>query len=415
LKVLIVSTYDYEGGAARGAYRLHKALNKMPSVECKMVVQQSIQKLPSIIYPSTKWRKVEALVRPYLDGLALLGVKKTTNDLLSFNVATNSQLVDIINDEKPDIVNLHWINKGFLSLTDASRIQAEVVWTLHDSWLFTGGCHVPHSCGQYIDECSDCPKINPAKFYNPILRSFGKKLKYFQSRPANVVAVSHWLKDCADKSAILKDQRVTVIPNTLDTNVFRPLDKKFCKDFFDLDGRKVICFGAMWALDDKNKGYELLLEALAHLDCNEYQLLMFGNDSDEIALGTGFKVTLLGNVFDESFMSIVYNAADVFVMPSFSESFGQTAAEALSCGTPVVCFETTGLIDVVEHKQSGYLAAPFESSDLAKGIIWSTSADVAILSTQARGRALQHFSYDQVGIQYLFLFDEILENRNACR
>lgn len=415
MKVIILSTYDYEGGAARAAYRLNNALNSEYSdVSSTLFVQKRTIRSKKIISEDSNIGKLMALLRPHIDKIPLSVVRNKTRELISSNWKNNQTLVDKINASKPDIVNVHWINKGFLSITDFHRIKAPIVFTLHDSWLFTGGCHLPGECQKFKEGCSKCPKLDyKSTLLDPVQWNAERKQKEFNRSNYQFVAVSHWMKSRIEESSILRGKPVRVIPNTLDCSVFKRLDKKNCRNILNIiDDKKInVCFGAMSALEDLNKGSDLLLRALEILPSEKYRLLIFGasNSDGDFFRSVPHEVQLLGEINDERMMAIVYNAADIFVMPSRTESFGQTASESMACGTPVCAFGTSGLLDIIDHKINGYLANPYDVKDLVEGIKWLENNDHEELSEKCVAKVERKFSFSSVVEKYVELYNQAIQ------
>jgi glycosyltransferase involved in cell wall biosynthesis len=274
-----------------------------------------------------------------------------------------------------DVIYLHWVLNGFLNLNNIEqliRLQKPVVFFLHDMWAITGGCHHSFSCEKYMTACGRCP-ILPGNRENDLsAREFRKKIKLY-SKYSNIyfVSPSTWMYDCAKKSALTRDKPIFHIPNILDDKVFKPVSKAVARQLLNIDAEEtVIAFGAM-ALDSPYKGMRYLLEALQHLHQQGLQnisVLVFGGGNKPSEQGIPFKTRSLGYLSDEYSMSLVYNAADVFVVPSLAESFGYVILEALSCGTPVVGFDVGGIPDLIKHKENGYLARYKDAGDLAYGI-----------------------------------------------
>jgi len=317
----------------------------------------------------------------------------------------------------PDIIHLHWLGAGFLQVETISkldRLGKPILWTLHDSWPFTGGCHVPYDCTKYVENCGACPVLGSSRERDLSRRTWERKKKAWQDLNLTLIAPSNWLADCARASSLFRNARVEVIPNGLDTEIFQPQDRENSRKLLDLpNDRKLILFGAMRATTDPNKGFQLLAQALQTLgqDLTTAQALVFGNDESAKLPDLGIPVICLGRIENEQRLAAIYSAADVFVAPSRQEAFCQTAAEAMACGTPVVAFGASGLLDVVEHQRCGYLAQPYEPDDLAQGISWvlEDRDRHAELSRRARQKAEEEFSQETMARRYLNIYQEILE------
>jgi len=282
-----------------------------------------------------------------------------------------SGVIDSINDTSPDIVHLHWICAAMIKLEDLRKINAPIVWSLHDMWAFTGGCHYDEECQAYEQNCGNCIVLRSTKEHDLSRKVYRRKEKVFaQIGNMTIVGLSRWLSECAKKSSLLKDKTHISLPNPIDTNLFKPFDKQKARGLWDLPTDKyLILFGAMGATSDPRKGFKELKEALAHLINSNIELVVFGSNEPKESQKLGFKTHYLGYLHDDVSLVTLYNAVDIMIVPSLQEAFGQTASESMSCGIPVVAFGSTGLLDIVDHKVNGYLAKPFESDDLALGTV----------------------------------------------
>lgn len=229
-----------------------------------------------------------------------------------------------------------------------------------------------------------------------------------------LVAPSAWLAQCAKESGLFKDSRIEIVPNALDTLLFKPASSQEARSSWNLPAdKKLILFGALDPSSDKRKGFDLLFDAITHMrntHKDETELVIFGSQKPESPPDFGLPVHYMGHIHDDSSLALLYSAVDVMVAPSRQEAFGQTASESLSCGTPVVAFETTGLIDIIDHLEDGYLAKPFNTLDLAKGIIWVISDPLRQkkLSINARKKAETTFSMPVVAKQYESIYRSLL-------
>jgi glycosyltransferase involved in cell wall biosynthesis len=224
------------------------------------------------------------------------------------------------------------------------------------------------------------------------------------------------LAQCAAESALFHDWPISVIPNLLDTQVFQPLDKAFCRQALGLPSDKtIVLFGALGGAQDPRKGYPLLVEALARwartVVPDRVLGVVFGHGEPLSPPELPFPLKWVGHLSDDVTLALLYSAADVMVVPSRQEAFGQTASEALSCGTPVVAFATTGLLDVIEDRITGYLARPFDAADLAAGLTWVLDEQKrrCELSDAARRRALSLWTPEVVVAQHRDLYQRVLE------
>ena len=243
-----------------------------------------------------------------------------------------------------------------------------------------------------------------------------RKRTSWKNLDLTIVTPSSWLGECAKESSLFSQTRVEVIPNGIDLNRFKPIDKNIARDILCLPkDKRLILFGTMSAINDQNKGFYLLKKAFKRFFSKEYkdiELVIFGSSKPKDEDDLGFKTHYLGHLNDEISLAVVYSAADVMIVPSIQEAFGQTASESLACGTPVVAFGNTGLSDIVEHQKNGYLAKPFDTGDLACGIKWVLEDDKRWkkLSENAREKVVNEFDIIRVAKRYTDLYKEILKN-----
>ncbi|MCK9401459.1 MAG: glycosyltransferase family 4 protein [Bacteroidales bacterium] len=370
MKVLMVNTYDIRGGAARSALRVYQAL-KSQQVDVKLMVQNKWGDDDDILGPSGRFNKMAAELRPYLDFAITFPWHRRR--IPFFPAYLPGNFIRRVKKVGPDIIHLNWITGGFVRLESLAEINVPIVWTLHDMWAFTGGCHYAEECTRYEKACGACPILISSKERDLSRWIFNRKIEtYRKIRNLTIITPSHWLAGCVRRSPLLGGFPVEIIPNSLDTGVFFPENKALSRNYFGFAAnRKIILFGALDATKNRLKGFIELSEALQLIpDKKNIELAVFGSAKRETTSLPGFNARYFGHIADDGKLRKLYSAADVMVVPSIQEVFGQTATEAMACGTPVVAFGATGLLDIVEHKVNGYLAEPFKPEDLAAGILW---------------------------------------------
>ncbi|WP_319437887.1 glycosyltransferase family 4 protein [Vibrio cholerae] len=408
MKILIVNTSDIQGGAARAAYRLHKAL-LAEGVDSQMLVQSKSSDDFTVLGPQSKLQKVMGKVRPSLDSIPIRRYKQRTKTLFSPSWVPFSGLVDKINGLNPDVVHLHWIAGGMLRIEDLAQIKAPIVWSLHDNWAFTGGCHIMWECERYKHSCGTCPRLGSQKEDDLSRKVWLRKKNAFSQLPnMTIVGLSNWLANAASQSSLFQDHRVVFLPNPINTHVFSPFTKTQARALFNLpQDKKLIAFGAMSATSDINKGFKQLEEALSVLS-QDYELVVFG--SSEPQFPPSFKQTIyyLGHLHDDVSLRALYSAVDVMVVPSLQENLSNAIMESLACATPVVGFAIGGNSDLIEHQKTGYLAQPFDTQDLANGIDWVIQhKKPEQLSLAAREKVIREFDSKLVATKYIELYDQI--------
>ena len=416
MKVLILNTSDTKGGAARAALRLHKGFHKI-DVDSSLLVQSKQSGYLNVVGESAASGITQAKqgLRLTFDNLPLKFYKGYDGATFSSQWLPDSVLSKV-NKIDPEVVNLHWINAGFLNIETISKFNRPVVWTLHDMWPFTGGCHYNQMCDRYQQSCGACPQLGSSKQRDLSRKIWNRKGKTFRDLNLTVVTPSHWLAECARKSSLFKDFRVECIPNGIDTSLYRPIDKRFAREVLRLpQDKQLILFGSLNATSDRRKGFHLLQPALQFLGQDtsikdQIELVVFGaNGPANSASVFAQKTHYLGSFGDDLSLSLIYSAADVFVLPSIQENLANTVMEALACGTPCVAFNIGGMPDMIEHQQNGYLTAPYEFEDLANGIRWVLSSlarsenSVSTLSKRSRDKVVEEFDQKIQATRYLTL------------
>lgn len=410
LKILFLSSSDSRGGAAKAAYRLFENIRKQ-GISVKMLVRDKSTNDPDIIscfdferkglfgkldiflwkiknrMRKQKWKKYPDRETVFL------------NDLDSISLLRAIRSIDF------DVLHLHFIANRFLDLTELTKINKPIVWTLHDSWSFTGICHFFYDCKHYEQSCGSCPMLhsdNPNDFTHKIWEI--KKIIYSQCN-MHIVAPSRWLGNCASNSSLFHNLPVTIIPNGINTQLYLPFQVSEARKKLHLNPEKrYLMFGAVNASNDKNKGFDLLFDSLFHLKLNiqqEIEIIVIGAEKPNNKLNFGLPVKYMGIIDDENIMVEIYNAVDVVIVPSRSENLSYTIMESMACGTPVVAFEIGGNSDMIDHKQNGYLAKPFDTDDLANGIIWCINNNKNnILSISATKKVEEKYNIDKIVESY---------------
>jgi glycosyltransferase involved in cell wall biosynthesis len=408
-KIDIISNADNVGGASRAAYRLYRTLLSA-DIPAKMTVCEKKTDDWAVTGPPTPIEKVKHLLRSKFGG-HFVKLQKTPNvnpysaNILPSNMATS------INKSDADVVNLHWVGGETISIEDLGRIRKPIVWTFHDMWAFCGAEHVtddgPNArwrAGYYRD---NRPKSSSGLDLDRY--TWNRKRRAWKS-PVHVVTPSRWLGNCVKQSALMKDWPVSVIPNVLNTDVFKPLDRLYSRHVLNLPSdKKIVLFGAMGGGRSVNKGYDLLLDALKALSAHQKNVLcvVFGQSEPEHSPDIPFPIKWMGHIGDDATLALLYSAADVMVIPSRQENLPQSGTEAHGCGCPVVAFNCTGLPEVVDHRVTGYLAAPYDAEDLARGVAWVLEDELRHknLGLAARKKAENLWSARVIIPAYLNVFE----------
>lgn len=410
MKILIVNTSDIHGGAAKAAYRLHRALLDA-KIDSQMLVQSKTSDDSTVIGVKTRIQRFITRIRLVLDQFPIRFYKHRTRTLFTPAWLPFSKVVDHINKINPDIVHLHWIGFGMISIEELAHIKAPIVWSLHDNWAFTGGCHVKWECEKYKEQCGACPRLGSDKENDLSRKVFIRKEKTFSQIPnMTIVALSRWLVGCAKESTLLKDKKIINLPNPIDTRKFTPSNKEQARERWNLpQDKKLVLFGAMAPTGDINKGLKELKEALQKLISKDMEFVVFGNSGPNHPLVFDFKTHNLGHLNDEASLITLYSACDVIVVPSLQENLSNIIMESLSCATPIVAFDIGGNSDMIEHKNNGYLAKAYNTDDLANGIEWILhTSNYDELCKNAREKATKEFDSMVLAKKYIELYKEVL-------
>lgn len=410
MRILHLCKKDISGGAARAAYRLHHGLTQQ-GITSQMLVQEKDSSDWAVTGPDSGWQRSVVRLRWYLDQFPLQRYPNRAETLFSPGwLPKNSAIHNKIQEIAPDVINLHWIDAGMMSARDIARIKQPIVWTLHDMWAFTGGCHYDQDCGAYEKQCGHCKVLASNKEVDLSRWVWRDKQKQWQNIQFTVVTPSRWLADCARKSSLFEHRSIEVIPYGLDTSLYRPFEKSFARQVFGLPlDKKLILFGALSATASLRKGFSELSFALPLVSGENIALAVFGSSSPQNAPNFGFETYYLGHLHDDYSLALLYSAADVFVLPSKEDNLPNMILEAMACGVPCVAFDIGGMPDMIDHQLNGYLVKPYDARDLAQGISWTLEDEDRrkILSQNARQKAEQEFGAELQAKRYLLIYEEI--------
>ncbi|MEQ8556266.1 MAG: glycosyltransferase [Cyclobacteriaceae bacterium] len=409
MKVLILSTFGHYGGAATCSKRLYLALKKQGvDVDLRVVQFYDGYQIKSILKDSF-FNKLKVKVQFIRERLQVLFRVSDQRYLYKFSPGLPGlKLSDHPIVLNADIIHLHWVNFGFVSIPEIAALakMKTVIWTQHDMWSFTGGCHYALHCENYQSTCEDCFYLKNSSFSKAIQAN---KINIWSKNSFKLLTTSHWLGECAAKSKIFNDWDVDILPTPIDTTVFKPMDKPETKQKYDLGPDEFyVLFGAV-DLNDERKGFRYLVEALNMLKerIPNMHLITFGKQAGDVFDG---KVTELGHIDSEEKLNEIYNLADVFVLPSIQDNLPNTVMEALSCAVPVVAFDCGGVSDMITHQVNGFLAPNKNSKALAEGIGYFKDEEKrATASVKAREKVVSTFSEEVVVPKYLVLYNQTIK------
>lgn len=418
MRILHLCTSDLRGGAARGAFFLHRKLRE-EGVDSRMLVGRKYGKDPQVTQLRGALAPFSEKIRAKLDGLPLRGYDKTDESFWSL-AWQRRDLRRAIAAHAPDAIHLQWTGGGFLPVEALRQAPVPIVWTLRDMWAFTGGCHYTAGCVRYISGCGACPQLRSAQENDLSSATVMRKHRAWKGLDITAVPISGWMAARAGESQLLRGVPAEVIPNGIDTSVFRPMDRRQARRVLGLpEAGRYILFSALNALQDTRKGFWHLAEALQAFSGESAgprpELLIAGGMPEGEAPELPVKARFIGRVDDDERLAALYAAADVVAAPSLQEAFGKVHAEAMACGTPVVAYDSGGPAEIVLHRKTGYLAEAFSTSDLARGLAWCLEAaqTSSALGEAARERAERLYDIGVVARRYIDLYARILEGRHG--
>jgi len=314
---------------------------------------------------------------------------------------------------------LNWTNNAFLSLQSVRellRLNKPIVWTLHDQWAFTGGCHIggyptTMNCDHYIHQCGNCPYLRKSHADDLSHRQWLTKKKLYDSGLFHFTAPSTWMQQSAQSAGLLQNHPVSHIPHPINTRVFKPQDQSQARQALGLPpDKKLILFGSA-SLTNQNKGFPHLYKALQMIrqEQQDIEVVIYGFAHTKPAL-PDMSLHYLGMLKSDAELARCYAACDLLVIPSSVESFSLVTQEAHACGRPVVAFGVGGLTDLVEDDFNGYLVPYGDVAGLAESIrkVFSSFNHYQRLCENARQRSVERFDYEVIGKRYLALYESLL-------
>ncbi len=419
LKVVHLNTYDGNGGAGRACLRLNRALLNN-GIDSKIIVHYKFGKDPLI-----KTFNSSLIEKAYIAGTILaerILAKRYLKPLrtpFSFTWFGRS-VINHPDVKDADIIHLHWINHSFLNpkhLAEIAELNKPVVWTFHDSNAFTGGCHVRYECDHFERECGECPLLKNAAPDDISHQAWLQKSDAYGVLDFTVIAPSSWMLTSVKMAGLMKGKNALQIPNTLETDIFKPIDKISAKKKAGLPEDKFIFLsGFMPSRKDLHKGTSYLLESMAMLkekqgiDTNQIELVVFGNRNTADVPEFPFKTSFLGTINDDEKLAACYAAADAFLTTSVEDNLPYTVMEALACGTPVIAFTTGGIPDMVQHEHNGYLATYRSSESFTDGMEWIIKhPNRETLNQNARQTVLDSFSEKIIAEKHIGLYNQMVK------
>ena len=416
MRILMVNTSELTGGAAIAANRLMTALNSTRH-EARMLVRDrnTDSNLVSTI-PNGAKQKCDFI----LERLGIFFENGCRKHRL-FEVDTATRGTDITRLEafqQADIIHLHWVNQGMLSLNGIGKILTcgkPIVWTMHDMWPFTGICHHSADCKAWKEQCGNCPILRRGSNKDLSHRRFLKKAQTYAKGKMAFIGCSNWLTDLAKQAPLLQGQRIESIPNAIDTDFYQPSSKAQAREALHLPENKHILLFVAQKATNPNKGIQYLKKAL-EIICQDdstakdkMQLVIVGLEASTLKDAFPISTTTYEYISDAEKMRQLYNASTLLMMPTLQDNLPNTIVEAMACGVPCVGFNVGGLPQLIAHQQTGYLAQYKDSKDFAEGIKYCLKeGNIEKMAISSREKAVANFSQPVVAQQHIALYESLL-------
>jgi glycosyltransferase involved in cell wall biosynthesis len=398
MKVTLVNTYPH-GGAGIACRRLEAALQTQGVTTQILFRDGNARKWPF-----------------YAERLSFLPYERDKSVRFSFSLANfGTDLRQHPDIQSADVIHLHWVNQGFLSLQNVRQLAElgkPIFWTLHDMWAFTGGCHYARGCTHFLQSCGQCAFVKNPSEHDLSHRIWLKKQDNF---PKNIhfITCSQWLQQAAQSSSLLRHHRIDALPNPIDTQVFLPTpeaQRQLRRQALGIaPDAQVLLFVAM-KVSETRKGFHHLLVALQHLKSSHpgqpFEILVLGKAEPEALQQLPYPTHALGMVTAADELAAWYGTADLFIIPSLEDNLPNTVMESLACGTPVVGFQTGGIPEMVEHGQQGAIVPQGDAKGLAQSIhdLCSQPQKLSALRTAARHKVESCYSLEVIGQRHLDLY-----------
>lgn len=419
MKVLVVNTSEMAGGAAIAACRLTEALNRH-GVKARLLVRdKQSERTTTCVVPSKglqgmllKWAFLWERARVWMaNRFHQKGLWHVDLGIGGADIVSTSEFRDA------DIIHLHWVNQGFLSLKELRRILRSgkpVIWTMHDMWPCTAICHHARDCNRFQSHCQECPQLLYPSRRDLSFWVFDRKATIYPEGNLTFVACSEWLASEARKSRLLAGKEVISIPNTYNHHAFCPGSQEEARRRFTLPKNLRLLLFACQKVTNERKGLDYLFEALRSEPIHQWQgrlgLVVVGEMAEDVAYSVPFPIYRQDYINEEEDMALLYRAVDLFVTPSLEENLPNTIMEAMACATPCVGFDIGGIPEMIDHEKNGYVARYRDAEDLARGINFVLDEErYDELSANAAHKAVEAWNEESVVRKHIELYERMVK------
>ena len=373
------------------------------------------------------WIRLRKKIAPFT--LKFFPTTNTTIRTLAWPRTLSNTYIDKLTHEF-DIINIHWLGNSSLTVKQVDKIASKipVVWTMHDQWAFLGSEHYQefNKDVKFLKTSEQETRKNNNKilFYPDIDRIvFAHKKRTWQNK-FGIICPSRWMQKCVQNSELMHEWNTKIIPNPINTNFWKPLPKQELRSRFGISQDQfVILFGATGGSSDPRKGYDLLEKSLLILasqldsEClDKITIAVFGSKSEPCSSNLyPFRFINLGILTDEKQLRNAYNIANLFILPSRLDNLPNTGVEAHATGLPIIAFNTGGLEDVVSHNDSGFLAKPFDVSEICHYLKLSIRNPdrLNVMAQNARKKAKTQWNYETISSRYTDFYNTCIDHYNS--
>ncbi|MEI8278504.1 MAG: glycosyltransferase [Bacteroidota bacterium] len=435
MNVLVLNTNNRAGGATKACYRLHESYLKAGMHSRLLIREEPLAGLPyayniadyqyELHLKETKsiWQKLMYRFRKKMGTHPEVIYKKEVDyqeEIVagrppSLEVFTfYNSLYDITQHplyKEADIIHMHWVTSHFVDYSFFVNAKKPIVWTLHDLNPFTGGCHYAGDCTKFQIDCHSCPQLEGTINNEYAHTELEKKLSAFQrfdKKKFAIASPSNWLMELSKSSKMFADVQHHLVPYGIDRTIYKLKDRAAAKKKLNLPTNKKIILFLAFRVYSIRKGYDLLVEAINSVNKDEYAVCTVGITNPDTTIFQGIEVHQLGYTEDEVYLSEIYNAADMFVIPSLADNLPNTVLESIMCGTPVIAFPVGGIPDMVQHGVNGLLCRDITAAALAESIIEFKNYEQRFIPEKISHDACEKYN-EQVQIaSYTKIYNQLL-------
>jgi glycosyltransferase involved in cell wall biosynthesis len=393
LRIAMFSTI-VSGGAGNAALRVHDSLRRSGAHSTLYVGRRELTKhagVKRLQHAREGWQPAQA------PGFTIFSVDSPG--------IPDAELDQIIREA--DVFNLHWCAR-FVSLQNIERMSRSgkpVILTIRDMNLFTGGCHFFHGCENWTRDCLPCPQLSDDHIYIPNATLDAKRMLWDLTNVAVVVLSDHTRK-LTQQSPLLKSCRVEKIPNPIDVSVFKPHDRRRSRAAFGVPpGKRAIAY--LPSFNSSVKGAAHAAEALRKLtrEFEAKNCVVMTAGELEARLDIPFETVNAGFIPNKERLAQFYASADVTLIPSVEETFCNTAAESVACGTPIVGFEVGAIPEIAQDKRGR--AVPVGDTEALAHALSDILSREAAEPSELHGYVADTFGAQAIAQRYLELFADL--------